>query len=850
MNLPGIRLFRQPILALMGITVMGCIPRHVKAQRPMEWNAAQIKLHLLKIGVLGKVLYIAAHPDDENTQLLAYLANGRLYETAYLSCTRGDGGQNLIGDEQGEEMGLIRTQELLAARRIDGARQFFTRANDFGFSKSAEETLRFWGHERILGDVVWVIRKFQPDVIICRFPEDSRAGHGQHWASAILAHEAFQAAADPHRFPEQLQYVKPWQAKRLLWNTYRFGNVNTTSAEQFHIDDGGFNTLIGESYGEIAADSRSMHKSQGFGVPHSRGEHEEYFIPIAGNPPVHDLMDGVTTGWADLPGGQRIQHLIDSLQLHFRVDSPDLSIPGLITLYQAIAQMPENRWKQQKLQDISELIQQCAGLYMEATTDQPTVAPGQHFRIHAEIINRSHLPVTLMRIAFPGDTLSLHQSLPGNVDQQFLREVVAPDTTPISQPYWLQKPHPIGYYEVEQQQLIGLPENPPAFKLTCVLDIAGQQFSYTLPVRYKYTDPVKGELYEPFVVTPSVTVNMENKVYVFTDTHPVQVRVLVKAFQDSCVGYVRLQLPKTLHVTPEQLPYQLLHRGDEVWLNFQVQATAIPAASRAEQMQAVAYQQGKTFDKGYRLIRYSHIPDITWFPPAEARAVLLSLHIRGTRIGYIMGAGDQVPEALRQCGFQVTLLNEQDVMHGHLNRFDAIVTGIRAYNTVPWLAYAQPILLQYVHDGGTLVVQYNNNFNLVTTELGPYPFTLSRDRVTEEDAPVQFLLPDDPLLHDPNEITAADFEGWIQERGLYFVSRADDHYRKPFSMHDTGDRPLDGSTLVADYGKGKYVYTCLDFFRELPAGVPGAFRLFVNMLATRKPVSDSTNTQHGQHTSR
>jgi len=850
MILSDIRSFRLQLLPLIGLMLLDCLPCHVQAQRPAEWNAAQIRLHLLKLGVLGKVLYIAAHPDDENTQLLAYLANGRLYETAYLSCTRGDGGQNLIGDEQGEEMGLIRTQELLAARRIDGARQYFTRANDFGFSKSADESLRFWGHERILSDVVWIIRKFQPDVIICRFPEDSRAGHGQHWASAILAHEAFEAAADPHQFPEQLQYVKPWQAKRLLWNTYRFGNVNTTDAKQFHIDDGGFNTLMGESYGEIAADSRSMHKSQGFGVPRTRGSHEEYFVTIAGDPPVKDLMDGVATSWTVLPGGERIQQMIDSLKQHFRVDSPELSVPGLISLYRAIEQMPENRWKKQKLQEIHALIQQCSGLYIEATTDQPAVAPGQHFQLRTEIINRSHLPVTLTGIAYPGDTLPLRQSLARDEDQEFAREVVVPDAMPISQPYWLQQPHPVGYYEVQNQQMIGLPENPPAFSITCMLDIAGQPFRYTLPVVYKHTDPVKGELYEPFVVAPAVTVDPENKVYVFTQTTPVRVRVLVKAFQDSCVGYVQLKLPEGLKAEPERQAYRLMHRGDEAGLDFKVYATSIPSQSRTGTIQAIAYQQGKTYDKGYRLISYAHIPDITWFPPAEARAVLLPLQIRGSRIGYIMGAGDQVPEALRQCGFQVTLLQEQDVMHGNLARYDAIVTGVRAYNTVPWLAYAQPLLLQYVYNGGTLVVQYNNNFNLVTRQLGPYPFTLSRDRVTEEDAPVKFLLPDDPLLHDPNEITEADFDGWIQERGLYFVSQADAHYRKPFSMHDTGDKPLDGSTLVANYGKGKYVYTCLDFFRELPAGVPGAFRLFVNMLAGPKPASGSTTSSHGKHDAR
>lgn len=812
---------------------MGCVLQMPAwAQRPAEWDVAQIRLHLLKLGVLGKVLYVAAHPDDENTQLLAYLANGKLYTTAYLSCTRGDGGQNLIGDEQAEEMGLIRTQELLAARRIDGAQQFFTRANDFGFSKSAEETLRFWGHQRILSDVVWVIRKFQPDIVICRFPADSRAGHGQHWASAILAREAFQAAADPNQFPEQLRYVKPWQPKRLLWNTYSFGNINTTGADQFHFDDGGFNTLLGEDYGEIAADSRSMHKSQGFGVPRTRGTHEEYFVTIAGEPPVNDLMDGVVTSWASLPGGRQIQHMIDSLQAHFRVDSPEKSIPGLVALYRSLSAMPNNRWKAEKLQEIQTLIQQCAGLYMEATVSQPAVAPGQRFLLQHEIINRSHIPIHLLKIQYPdGQVRHVNQILRFDTDQRFQQDIAVPDSMPISQPYWLQQPHQLGYYQIPSQQWVGLPENPSAFSIGYEVSIDGQVFTYTVAVQYKYTDPVQGELYEPFVVAPPITVNLENKVYVFTDTLPVHIRVMVKAFQDSCIGHVHLQLPNGLYALQQDLPFRLMHSGDETWLNFAVKATLVPQSSRDEVLQAVAYVNGKPYRLGYRLISYAHIPLITWFPPAQAKAVLLSLHTGGRHIGYIMGAGDRVPEALRQCGYTVTLLGEQDVVHGDLSHFDAIVTGVRAYNTVSWLAYAQPILLKYVYNGGTLVVQYNNNFHLVTSQLGPYPFSLSRNRVTEEDAPVKFLLPNDPVLHFPNEITQADFDGWIQERGLYFVSDADAHYRKPFSMHDSGEAPLDGSTIIAQYGKGKYVYTCLDFFRELPAGVPGAFRLFANMLA-------------------
>ena len=358
------------------------------AQPPKSWTSAEMYQAIKKLNVLGSVLYIAAHPDDENTRLIAYLSKDKLYRTGYLSLTRGDGGQNLIGDEQGIELGLIRTQELLAARRIDGGEQFFTRAFDFGYSKSPEETFTKWDKEKILSDVVWVIRKFQPDIIINRFPVTGEGGHGHHTASGILANEAFTAAADPNRFPEQLKYVSVWQAKRVMWNTFNFGGTNTTREDQFKIDVGGYNPLLGKSYGEIAAESRSQHKSQGFGVPASRGEALEYFKATNGDMPVTDLMDGIDATWNKIPGGSKISAMIDSLTASFDFLHPEKSVKGLVLLYNVLINLPNGIWQLKKIEETKELIQQCSGLFIDATTSEQFAVKTDSIRIYFK--NKNH----------------------------------------------------------------------------------------------------------------------------------------------------------------------------------------------------------------------------------------------------------------------------------------------------------------------------------------------------------------------------------------------------------------------------------------------------------------------------
>src|SRR6478672_4206397 len=401
----------------------------LSAQAPASYSSTDIYLQLKKLNVLGSVLYIAAHPDDENTRLLAYLAKERQYRTGYMSLTRGDGGQNLIGDEQGIELGLIRTQELLSARRIDGAEQFFSRAYDFGFCKTADEALKTWSHDKILSDVVWVIRKFRPDVIITRFPGDERAGHGHHQASEILAKEAFIAAADSTKFPEQFQYgVRPWQAKRILWNTFNFGATNTTNNSQFHFDVGGYNAVLGKSYGEIAALGRSQHKSQGFGVPASRGEAFEFFKTTGGSEPSNDLMDDVNTSWQRVPGSAQVEKKISSLIGNFDFVTPQKSVAALLDIRNSLLSMPEGYWRNRKLAEIEKLVEQAGGLFIEATTDVQNAVQGDSIKVNFILNNRSGIPVSLAEITVENVDTIVHSPLAPNQNLSISKSLLVSNT--------------------------------------------------------------------------------------------------------------------------------------------------------------------------------------------------------------------------------------------------------------------------------------------------------------------------------------------------------------------------------------------------------------------------------------
>ncbi len=812
------------------------------AQQPPVVSSADILLKLKKLRVLGSVLYIAAHPDDENTRLLAYLANGRLYRTGYLSLTRGDGGQNLIGDEQGMELGLIRTQELLAARRIDGAEQFFSRAYDFGFCKRTEEALERWNKDLILSDVVWVIRKFRPDVIITRFPEDSRAGHGHHSASAVLAHLAFEAAADPAKYPEQLKNgVTPWQAKRILWNTFNFGGLNTQDEKQLKIDVGGYNALLGKSYGEIAAESRSQHKSQGFGVAAQRGAALEYFSPVEGAPAAGDIMDGVNTTWQRTAPADKIEDMTDSLIAGFSYEHPERSVAGLIKLYSVLkSSSVDGYWKTQKLREIHDLIQWCSGLYFEATTNVPYIAAGDSLQVNINVVNRGGLKISAAAVNLLNRELP--SPLPADQPVNISGKIFVPVNMPYSQPYWLEKGLNEGHFAVDDQELIGLPENHPAYSVELTLEIDNQYLTYTKPLQYRHTDPVTGEQYQPFYVVPALSL-YESPGFVFTHLNnkpPSPVTLSVTAFTDLKKAkaaffqyeYRNKEFIKNSLLKDTSLSLSLYDAG-----SYQVPSTAILKNTDEKEWQFCAELRApyKERYQSYtiRKISYPHIPSIVYLYLNKVKVISENIITSGKKIGYITGAGDKVPEALKDMGYEVVFLDDKNIPVLDLGSFDAIVTGVRAYNVHEWLGNVYDKLMDYVKNGGNLLVQYNtsNYTGPVKSKIGPYPFDISRGRVTDENAKVNFLLPDDPVLNWPNKITRKDFEGWIQERGIYFADNLSSPYKTILGMKDPGEEEQSGSLIVADYGKGRFIYTGLVFFRQLPAGTGGAYRLFANLVS-------------------
>ena len=814
------------------IFVLPCI-----ALAQTQPDAATIKLKLKKLNFLGSVLYVAAHPDDENTRIITTMANERLAATAYLSMTRGDGGQNLIGSELRDLLGLIRTQELLSARKIDGGRQFFTRANDFGFSKSADETFAFWGKEAILSDVIRVYRQYQPDVIITRFPPDDRAGHGHHTASAILAQEAFDISNRADSFPALAKEFGTWQPTALYTNTGRWWNsaITETTPGIITVDVGGYSTLLGKSCSEIAATSRSQHKSQGFGSRGSRGYQPEFLEFAKGEKATKDVFDNVNTTWSRIKGSEKVQLLVTKGIKEFDVEHPEASVPTLLQLRKEIAALPQGIWRTRKLEEVEQILQDCLGLYIGITSSQYWVAPGQKVITTIEIVNRSSIDVKLDRIQSPSFSLD---SAAGLILKNNVGTLIKTGRTLVPEqkftgPYWLQEPHGTGAFTVNDPSLIGKPERGAAVNFFFTLRISGETLTVSRPLEYKETDPVKGELTRPFEVVPSMFVNLSDPIMIFSDEKSREVHVLIKSSSDSSLtGNLKLQLPAGWRAEPSSISFTLLKRGEEQMKNF----TVYPSSTEmTASLKAFAEVKGSVYDHAVQTISYDHIPVQTLQPQAEAKLVRLNLKTQGAVIGYISGAGDDIPASLRNMGYQVWMMKDEEVTPQNLKRVDAVVLGIRALNTNDRLRYNMNNLLEYVKNGGTMVVQYNTNGNLNVESFSPYSITLSRIRVTEEDAEVRILKPDHPVLNTPNKITTKDFEGWVQERGLYFPEKWDANVDAILSMNDKADKPGDGSLLVARYGSGYYVYTGLSFFRELPEGVAGAYKLFANIVSLKNP---------------
>lgn len=793
-------------------------------------NSSEIKLGLMKLNVLGTVLYVGAHPDDENTAVISYLAKGELLRTAYLSVTRGDGGQNLIGPEQSEQLGVIRTQELLEARKIDGGKQFFTRALDFGYSKSPAETFKIWNKNTILSDVVWIVRKFKPDVIIARFPETGEGGHGHHTASAILASEAFDLANNPSAFPEQLKYVTIWQPKRIFWNAWvkTLENKKINTAELPTINVGEYNPLLGKSYTEISALSRSMHKSQGFGASATRNNLLNHFVLLKGDLVKKDLFEEIDFTWNRVEGGEEIQKLIDKTISEFDDENPSASISDLAAIYTKIKNLEDEYWKEVKLAEVKELIRSCAGIWIEGIGTDEYAALGDQIKVQTSIVNRSSENFILKSISVNNETKKIENGSLKN-GEMFTSDFVIhiPDDSKISNPYWLINEHSTGSFAVDDQTMIGLPESTAPFNCNFTVEIYGEEIEFSVPLYKRITDPVDGELYSQVKIAPPAVINIEKDLYFFNGTSSKEIKVTVQTFKDNLSGKIFFNINNGWKIEPAAIDFYDMNKNQKK--DFFIKITPNQSAFQSEITAKVSID-GREYTKQIIRKQYKHIMPQTIFQ--DSKALLQSYDLTKTKlkkIGYISGSGDLIPNFLSDLGFDVVIFDDKQFNQNQLNQYDAIITGIRAYNTRDELAAFQKELFKYVENGGTLISQYNTTAQLILSP-GIFPLKISHDRVTDENSAVKIINKNHKIFNYPYKITEDDFKGWIQERGLYFPAEWDEKYETLLSMNDDGENEKLSSILYAKYGKGTFVYTGLSFFREIPAGVEGAIKLFINIL--------------------
>lgn len=801
-------------------------------------GAEDIYQDIEKFGVLANVLYVAAHPDDENTRLISYLSSHLHVNTTYLSMTRGDGGQNLIGPEIREMLGIIRSHELLEARKIDGGNQLFTRANDFGYSKTPDETFNIWDRKEVLSDVVWAIRKTKPDIIINRFSTDtSRPNHGHHTASAILSTEAFDLAADRTSYPEQLKWTQPWQPRRIFWNTsvWFYGSREAfdqaDKSKMLAIDIGAFDQVSGQSNSEIAGRSRSMHKSQGFGAAETRGESLDYIDMLKdteGTIPT-SLFDGIDITWNRIPGGSKIATMAKQLEENYDFRAPKKSVPLLLDIRKSILQLPDSFWKTKKLAECDELIKNCLGLFVELRTTQFRITPGLSLPVTLEAINRSDVDVNLTSLspAHMDTVFTLNTPLLYNQDVTVSLRLSVPDQLTI--PYWIQEPPTEGMYVVPDQQKRGIPGIDPALMAEVGLEIQGQLIRYRLPVIYKTVDPAEGEVTKPVYITPPVTAEVESEALVFNQGEARMIPVRLTAMADSVSGTLDLRMDDPAwKVTSASVDFIFHKAGETKTINCLITPPAKPSHTVLHPEVVI---NGTHYQHKISTIDYDHLPYLDIIRDASTPLQSLDIKITQRPIAYINGAGDDVAASLRQIGYKVDVIDPELISPDLLEHYQVVILGVRAFNTVDALAYKNSILFDWVEKGGTMIVQYNVSRGLVTEQIAPYPLTLSRDRVTEENTPVKILSAEHPALQSPNPIKSADFAGWVQERGLYFPNKWDEHFTPLFQMHDAGENPLDGAVLVAPYGAGYYVYSGLSWFRHLPAGIPGSYRLLSNLIS-------------------
>lgn len=794
------------------------------AQQPKKMATAEIYEQVKKLNFLGSVLYLAAHPDDENTRLISYFSNHYHAQTAYLSLTRGDGGQNLIGSELREQLGAIRTQELLAARNIDGGQQFFSRANDFGYSKVPSETFSIWNKQEVLDDVIQTIETFQPDIIINRFDHRSPGTtHGHHTASAMLSLEAYDLIKNK---PKRVFFNTSWW---FYGSQEAFDKADKTNL--LGINANVFFPILGKSNFEIAALSRSQHRCQGFGTTGSRGDEIEYLELLKGTMPSTDnIFDGIDTSWIRLKGGEAIGKILNPIEENFNFKNPDKHIPQLVEAYKLLQKLEDSHWKKIKIKELSNLIETCSGLYLEAVTSVEKVTKSDTYSLNIEAINRSNANMTLNSVAF-GNKVTSDKNLALKNNSKInlkLDNHTIPQDFEYSNLFWLKETPSVGMYKVSNKTIRILPEETLQFPVVFSVNIESTTIDFVKNAIYKKNDPEFGETYIPFTVLPEVTTQIINKVLIFNDNDAKEIEIKIISQTEKTKGTLTLNVDNNWKIEPTSIPFEIPQKNDERTVIFKIFP---PKNETTSTLEAVVSINGKEINQELIEINYPHIPKQTILQNSTSKLVKLDIQTKGKNIGYIKGAGDKVGTNLENLGFKVTTINPSEIALDKLQNFDAIVLGIRAFNVVDELAFKNKVLFDYVNNGGNLIVQYNTNGRLVTKNIAPFDLKISRDRVTNENAKVTFLAPNHPVLNTPNKITSKDFEGWVQELGLYYPDEFGIEFTPILEANDEGETPKKGALLIAKYGKGNYIYTGLSFFRELPEGVNGAYRLLANIIA-------------------
>ena len=831
-------------------------------------GAAALGLALRRVGTTKRVLMVGAHPDDEYTPLLARLALEEGADVAYLSLTRGEGGQNGIGPELGEALGLLRTEELLSARRVDGARQFFTRAYDFGFSKSAEETLEHWPREEILRDAVGVVRLFRPDVIVAVFSGTPRDGHGQHQVSGMIAREAFEAAADPTRFPEQIRAgLRPHRAQRLYQSLWGGAEGST-----LRVPVGGLDPLTGRSPYQLAMASRSRHRSQDMGRPESAGPRWGYLrrvLPEGAASSSASMWEGVDTT-LHFPIPDPVPRGYTALELQAkeydrgvgwlraaRLLAPDSLVPALAHIVRTLetpaedGRVPADRLadhrakRADELRDAREALALAGGLVLDAVAGDARLVPGQDFELEVSLWNGGGRAVTVDSLApaLPAgwtavrvDSAASSEVAAGGILVRRYRVRVPADARP-TEPYFLRAPREGDLYRwTGDWSVDGRPFEPAPVRAAARVRIADVALPLETEATFRDVDLRQGELRRPILVVPAVSVRLSPGTTILPTSgtaRPLRWRVRLENEQPGGIGgTLRVQAPAGWRAEPAALPLRL-GAGEVREVELALHPAAGVAAGDYPVSVAFVADDGRRFERGAQVVDYPHVRARPLYHAASASVRAFDVRVpAGLKVAYIEGAGEEGPAVLEQLGITPTLLDAQALASADLSQYDVIVAGSRAYEVRQDLAAHNARLLEYVRRGGTMIVQYNK-YELVEGKFTPYPLTMARPhgRVTDEAAPVRVLDPAHPVLAAPNRITDADFAGWVQERGLYFAETWDPAYTPLLETGDPGAQPLRGGLLVAKHGEGTYVYTGLAFFRQLPEGVPGAWRLFANLLA-------------------